>query len=126
MSPCIDSWLPRMRYAYWRFGTKGNWVFSHDRLGAGPPKGSTGYGVFVIRCTDYAVTVTYFPWGSESQHGDCHRRVATAPDTRIVYVITGIISLRFGLQRIRDQETASPLMRPSRAMPGPLLLVAAL
>jgi hypothetical protein len=32
-------------------------------LGAGQSKVSTGYGVFVIRCTDYAVAVTYFPWG---------------------------------------------------------------
>jgi hypothetical protein len=38
----------------------------------------------------------------------------------------GIISFRFGLWCIHDQETASPLMRPSCAMPGPLLLVAAL
>jgi Cu/Ag efflux protein CusF len=39
---------------------------------------------------------------------------------------TGIIDLRFELQGIHDQETASPFMRPSCAMPGPLLLVAAL
>jgi hypothetical protein len=39
---------------------------------------------------------------------------------------TGIIGLRFELQRIHDQETASPLMSPSCAMPGSLLLVAAL
>ena len=39
---------------------------------------------------------------------------------------TGIIGPRFELQRIHDQETASPFMRPSCAMPAPLLLVAAL
>jgi hypothetical protein len=39
---------------------------------------------------------------------------------------TGIIGLRFELQGIHDQKTASPFMRPSCAMPGPLLLVAAL
>jgi hypothetical protein len=94
--------------------------FAGGELGAGQSKASTSYGVFVIRCTDYAVAVTYFLCGSESQHGDSHRRVepqqricagllitfrkdssgrwrSWSRNSDIVYGTMGIISFRIGL-----------------------------